>query len=140
MGSASETSSMMQNLLSNPQMLQSALQANPMASQYLTPQQRQMLNNPAMMQQVSQLMQNPQMMQEMQRMMESSGGMPGAGDLQRMQQMMRNMQPPTQPQQPNTSQQQQQPNASQQQQQQGEDGMTEEEMIAEAIARSLRES
>lgn len=141
--SASATSSMMQNLLSNPQMLQSAMQNNPMMNQYLSPQQQQMLNNPAMMQQLRQYMsQNPQMMQEMQRMMESGGGVPGAGDMQRTMQdmMMRNqtgMQPPPQ-QQANAPQQQQQANTSQQQQ--GEDSVTEEEMIAEAIARSLRET
>merc|ERR1719343_912123 len=125
------TASMMQNLLSNPQMLQQAMRNNPMMN-HLTPQQ-QMLNNPAMMQQLSQYMsQNPQMMQDMQRMMEGgSGAMPTPQD---MQDMMRRYQAgvPQPAQQSNATQ-----NTSQQQ---GDDGMTEEEMIAEAIARSLRET
>merc|ERR1719413_12633 len=105
------TASMMQNLLSNPQMLQQAMRNNPMMN-HLTPQQQQMLNNPAMMQQLSQYMsQNPQMMQDMQRRYQAGVPQPA-----------------------------QQSNATQNtSQQQGDDGMTEEEMIAEAIARSLRE-
>merc|ERR1719416_351110 len=134
----SATGSMMQNLLSNPQMLQNAMRNNPMMNQ-LTPQQQQMLNNPAMMQQLSQFMsQNPQMMQDMQRMMEGNGagGMPSAQDMQEMMRRYQAGMPQPSPQQSNTTQ--QQTNGSQQQQ--GDDGMTEEEMIAEAIARSLRET
>merc|ERR1712157_37099 len=126
---------MLDQLLDNPEMM-SMLQNNPMTSQYLTPQQQAMLNNPAMLQQLRQFMaSNPNFIQDYQRSMQDVQMGRGFSFPPRPQQPPQTNTNPPLPQQTNTSQQ-----SNTNQQQQGEEDMTEEEMIAEAIARSLRES
>jgi hypothetical protein len=114
---------MVQNMLrTHPQFAN-----NPMTEQML----QEMTNNPAMLAQLSQMMQDPAMRSRMQSMTQNGGGFGGSG--------FGNTGAPSQLPQPpigntssNTQGQQSAPGASDEQ-------TTEEEMIAEAIRRSLQE-
>jgi len=114
----------LQAMLQNP-MVQNMLRNNPrFANSPMRQQIEQMVNNPQMLQQVSQMMQNPDLMNAMMNMSGGMGGnMPGMGDMPGMGGM---------------------PSQSQQGVGNGSEGtdqeMTEEEMIQEAIRRSLNEN
>lgn len=95
---------------------------NPMLHQSM----EQLVNNPQMLDQISQMMSDPTMRNQMQAMMGRAGGMPGA---------MSGM-PPAQPAAPQGQQQQNSSAAPAMSDQE----MTEEEMLQEAIQRSLRET
>merc|ERR1740123_2287268 len=73
---------MMNNMFQNPAMLQQMIQSNPMLQQMSqqNPMMAQMMSNPAVLQGAMQMMQNPQMMQMLQnpQMMQAFGGTPGA--------------------------------------------------------------
>merc|ERR1740123_1803182 len=73
---------MMNNMLQNPAMLQQMIQSNPMLQQMSqqNPMMAQMMSNPEVLQGAMQMMQNPQMMQMLQnpQMMQALGGTPGA--------------------------------------------------------------
>merc|ERR1740123_2301572 len=73
---------MMNNMFQNPAMLQQMIQSNPMLQQMSqqNPMMAQMMSNPAVLQGAMQMMQNPQMMQMLQnpQMMQALGGTPGA--------------------------------------------------------------
>merc|ERR1740123_2699358 len=73
---------MMNNMRQNPAMLQQMIQSNPMLQQMSqqNPMMAQMMSNPAVLQGAMQMMQNPQMMQMLQnpQMMQALGGTPGA--------------------------------------------------------------
>lgn len=124
---------MMSQMMSNPEALQQALQ-NPMVQEMMrndpnvSPMMRQymetMANNPAMLQQLSQRMQDPAVRAQLQRAMQQQGGMPGMGGM-----------PSGASQQPASSQQPARPPPPQ-----NDHGQTEEEMIAEAIRRSLQDN
>ena len=93
---------------------------NPMLQQSI----EQLANNPEMMSQMSQMMNDPAMRSRMQAMMGGTGGMPGGGIM-----------PPTQP-----SAQQVRQRRTDTAVEMSDQEMTEEEMLQEAIQRSLRES
>merc|ERR1740122_463910 len=73
---------MMNNMFQNPAMLQQMIQSNPMLQQMSqqNPMMAQMMSNPAVLQGAMQMMQNPQMIQMLQnpQMMQALGGTPGA--------------------------------------------------------------
>jgi hypothetical protein len=119
-------------------MVQQMIQNDPNVSPMLRQSMQQLAQNPAMLQQVSQMMSDPSMRQQMQNMMASGGGrggqmpagMPqfggaGAG--------FGNNAPTAQPPSSNN-------NTSAPPPPRDDQGQTEDEMIAEAIRRSLEES
>ena len=119
-----------QSMLSNPSQLQAALQ-NPMVQQMLQNDPR-FRNNPMLQQGVSQLAQNPQMLQQLGQFMNSGGmgAMPPASNNNN------NTATTSTQQQTNQQQQQQQSSSSGA----NDEGATEEEMLQEAIRRSLQDS
>lgn len=106
----------------NP-MVQEMMRNDPNVSPMMRQYMETMSNNPAMLQQLSQRMQDPAVRAQLQRAMQQ-GGMPGMGGM-----------PSGASQQPASSQQQARPPPPQ-----NDHGQTEEEMIAEAIRRSLQDN
>jgi hypothetical protein len=154
MGSSGNISADMMALASNPQVLQQAMN-NPMAQQLfaqnpaMRSRMEEVLRNPEILQQslnnpmMQQMMRDPAIMQQAMQMMGGMGGAPGGNPMgqmdpammQQAMQMMGGMgaqpaaTPPTAP--TGTPAPQQTPSTS--------EAKTEEELIAEAIARSLEE-
>eukprot|EP00531_Pseudo-nitzschia_arenysensis_P010149 CAMPEP_0116127908 /NCGR_PEP_ID=MMETSP0329-20121206/7082_1 /TAXON_ID=697910 /ORGANISM="Pseudo-nitzschia arenysensis, Strain B593" /LENGTH=419 /DNA_ID=CAMNT_0003622021 /DNA_START=124 /DNA_END=1383 /DNA_ORIENTATION=+ len=131
------TQNMMAQMMSNPEALGQALQ-NPMVQQMMqndpnvSPMLRQymetMANNPAMLQQMAQRMQDPAVRAQLQRAMQQGGipgmgGMPGMGSMPGTGNAPASSSRPAPPPPP-----------------QNDQGQTEEEMIAEAIRRSLEDN
>ncbi len=167
-GNLPPTPQMVESMLSNPAALQSML-SNPMMQNMMMNDprmrnnpmmqnaMRELMNNPGMVQQMTQMMSNPAVRSRMTQMMQQQGVMgDDSADMSAQMEMMRQFANMASMQNSgNTSSQQnatgstanqQAPmnSSNQQQQQNGENNdsereMTEEEMIAEAIARSLRE-
>jgi len=115
----------LQGMLQNP-MVQNMIRNDPRFANNPMLQQsiEQLANNPEMMSQMSQMMNDPAMRSRMQAMMGGTGGMPGGGIM-----------PPTQP-----SAQQVRQQRTDTAVEMSDQEMTEEEMLQEAIQRSLRES
>ena len=152
----------LQSMLSNP-MVQQMMQNHPQLANnpQMQEQMRMLAGNPQMVEQLSTLMRDPNAMARVSSMMQQ-GGMPGMGgmggagaappmDMNRQMEMMRqlasmnggggansnsNAGASTNVNSNNAPQQQQNPSGNNNN---GDDQLTEEEMIAEAIARSLRE-
>lgn len=102
-------------------MVQEMMRNNPNVSPMMRQHLDTMANNPAMLQQMTQQMQNPAVRARLQQAMQQGGmpgmgGMPGTNPTPRAQASA----PPPQP--------------------QNDEGQTEEEMIAEAIRRSLEDN
>lgn len=121
----------MRNMLQNP-MVQQMIQNDPNVSPMLRNSMQQLASNPAMLNQLSQMMSDPAMRSRMQSMMAAGGGgMPGMGGMGMG--GMPGMAPPA-PSNPINNNNNNNSNGGNDQDQ------TEEEMIAEAIRRSLEEN
>jgi len=122
--------SAMQNLMANPQQLQSMLQ-NPMVRSMMENDPR-FANNPMLRQSLDALSTNPQMLEQMSTMMADPGMRSQINTMMGQQQSQQ--QPPSMPSTNTTTTTNANTNNTT-----GDRDLTEEEMIAEAIARSLRE-
>lgn len=132
--------SAMQNLMSNPQQLQAMLQ-NPMVRNMMESDPR-FANNPMLRQSLDALANNPQMMEQMSQMMADPGMRSQINNMMRQQQSstMPSMFPPNPaPPSNNANSTANNTNNNNTNSSNGDGDQTEEEMIAEAIARSLRE-